>query len=56
MGVPQNHPFLGGIFHEINQPASLGNPHDELETLLGNPPFIVNIPLNQVDLSHDIPI
>jgi len=31
MGVPPNHPFLDGIFHEINHPAIgvaiLGNIH-----------------------------
>ena len=32
MGTPSYHPFLCGIFHEINHLASLGYPHDELET------------------------
>ena len=30
--TPSHHPFLSGIFHEINQPAIWGSPHDELET------------------------
>ena len=33
MGVSLNHPFLDGIFHEINHPASLGYPH------VWNPPY-----------------
>ena len=31
LGCPSSHPFLDGIFHEINYPASLGYPID------GNP-------------------
>ena len=37
MGVPLNHPFQLGIFHENNHPASLGYPHGtpRYEQLLG---------------------
>ena len=34
MGVPPNHPFIDGIFHEINQ-LFYGNSH--LMILIGHP-------------------
>ena len=34
-GYPVHHPFIDGIFHEINQPF-WGHPHDELETSISS--------------------
>ena len=31
-GTPSYHPFLDEMFHYKNHPASLGYPHDELES------------------------
>ena len=40
--VPPNHPFIVGIFHEINHPASLGHPH------FGKPPYGLALKIGKV--------
>ena len=45
--VPPNHPFIDGIFHEINHPA-IGYPHD-----YGNPHITIDCPL-YIDIFHQL--